>query len=66
MKDPSAIRRSTSRPAGLRALAQANRVASTSRRPGLPPWRALDREQFQILVASPRQRTRIKGGSKSC
>jgi hypothetical protein len=64
--DPSNIHRSTSSRAVVRTLVRANRITNAPRRHGLSRWRALEREQFLILVASPKQRARVKGGSRSC
>jgi hypothetical protein len=66
MKDPSDTRRSTSSRGITRALVPDNRVAKARGRLGLSRWRALEREQFLALVASPTHRKRPKGGSRSC
>jgi hypothetical protein len=63
MKDPRSTRRSSGR-AITRALVPVNRAGKAVRRLGVARWRALEREQFLALVASPHQ-NRSKGGSTS-
>jgi hypothetical protein len=63
MKDHASTRRSSGR-AVTRALVSVGRVGKPGRRLGVTRWRALEREQFLALVASPRQ-DRSKGGSTS-
>jgi len=42
-----------------------NSVATATQVKGLSGWRALEREQFRALVASPSPEDRPGGGSKS-
>jgi len=61
LNNPPSRRPESGKQPGLRV----NSVATATQVKGLSGWRALEREQFRALVASPSPEDRPGGGSKS-
>jgi hypothetical protein len=63
------MKRSSPRPLALQLQSGTPRVADATkhvaRDKGMSRWRALEREQFRALIASPSSQGKPEGGSKS-
>jgi len=64
------MKRSSQRPLELELHSTARRhshdATAVARDKGMSRWRALEREQFEALTASPSPEGGPEGGSKSC
>jgi hypothetical protein len=66
LKRPPNLHLSLQRRQGKRLSSLPGGVTAPPRGKGMSRWRALEREQFRALIASPFSQDRPEGGSKSC